>query len=116
MPWVNKIGALQAEIQQDPLEINAVIAGVWDASDAIVLQFASATDGCPLSAAAILRGAGFVGQLIGIGPVGLDRLAFGFRCGFDVLELSEADYRLLKPIHLSPMPFAYQPGDVYGTG
>ena len=48
--------------------------------------------------------------------VGLDRLAHGFRCGFDALEVSDDELAQLKPVHLSPFPGSYQPAPARSRG
>lgn len=85
-------------------------------AETLVLLFDSHKDGRAFSWAARLLSRGFQGRLVGIGPVGLDRLAQGFRCGFDALEVSDDEVKQLKPVHLSPFPGSYQPAPLHARG
>lgn len=109
MPLINQHGekvALSPTMALDPTESD--IASVGNRS-LITFAFDSSVDGKAFSAAALLRAEGYSGTLLGVGPVGLDRLAYGFRVGFDVLELTDAEWQLLQSHHLSPFPHHYQP-------
>ncbi len=75
----------------------------------VTLVFDGPTDGKAFSAAAVLRSEGYAGTLVGIGPVGIDRLTQGFRVGFDLLEITDTELQQLKPCHLAPFPHHYQP-------
>ena len=72
------------------------------------LVFETHVDGRAFSAAALFRSEGFDGQLIGTGDVGLDRVAYGFRTGFDLLWVTDEEFALLGEQHLSPFPSHYQ--------
>ena len=110
MPFVDHTGKATAPAIPEPTDSGTVTARSAGAAPAINLTFDSPTDGKAFSAAAVLRAEGYTGSLIGTGPVGLDRLAQGFRVGFDLLEVSEQELALLKPHHLLPFPHYYQPG------
>ncbi len=98
-----------ADMEHTPL------ADLLDA-DTVVLLFDSHKDGRAFSWAARLLSRGFRGRLVGVGPVGLDRLAHGFRCGFDALELTDEELTQLKRLHLSPFPGSYQPAPLRTLG
>jgi uncharacterized protein (DUF934 family) len=78
------------------------------ATDVVALSFEHANDGRSFSWAGLLRSEGFSGTLIGVGPIGLDRLACSFQVGFDAVQLSDHEYAELKEIHLRPFESSYQ--------
>lgn len=109
MPLIDSQGtvtAISPSEALDPTQSDTTTVG-----DVSIIAFAFDTpvDGKAFSAAALLRAEGYSGTLIGVGPVGLDRLAYGFRAGFDVLELTDDEWQQLQPHHLSPFPHHYQP-------
>ena len=109
MPLINPQGEVNALTPPEALDTtDSDITTVGDLS-MIAFAFDSPVDGKAFSAAALLRAEGYTGTLVGVGPVGLDRLAYGFRVGFDVLELTDDEWQQLKPHHLSPFPHHYQP-------
>ena len=109
MPLINPQGAATALTPPDTLDpTNSDLTTVGDLP-MMAFAFDSPVDGKAFSAAALLRAEGYTGTLVGVGPVGLDRLAYGFRVGFDVLELTDDEWQQLKPHHLSPFPHHYQP-------
>lgn len=110
MPLVDQTGKATLPAVPEPTDSGTVTARSAGTAPAINLAFDSPTDGKAFSAAAVLRAEGYTGSLIGTGPVGLDRLAQGFRVGFDLLEVTEQELALLKPHHLLPFPHYYQPG------
>lgn len=60
--------------------------------DLVALRFPSFTDGRPFSAARILRERyGFAGEIRAAGHVIPDQAQFLLQCGFDSIELAEAD-------------------------
>lgn len=75
------------------------------------IHFESFADGRGYSIARQLRRAGYAGTLRATGDNGLDQLFYLFRCGFDQAEISEADFDLLKPIHLRPFDGVLQPAE-----
>jgi len=109
MPLINSQGAVTALSPPDALDPTQ--SDMTSVGDVLMVAFAfdSPVDGKAFSAAALLRAEGYGGTLIGVGPVGLDRLAYGFRAGFDVLELTDDEWQQLQPHHLSPFPHHYQP-------
>lgn len=112
MPLINPQGAVTAVTPPEALDpTDSDITAVGDLS-MIAFAFDSPVDGKAFSAAALLRAEGYSGTLVGVGPVGLDRIAYGFRVGFDVLELTDDEWQQLKPHHLSPFPHHYQPASL----
>ncbi|MBS0253941.1 MAG: DUF934 domain-containing protein [Proteobacteria bacterium] len=75
----------------------------------VEVNFPAFTDGRGLSAARILREAGYAGELRAVGDVLVDQLAALRRCGFDAfapeVPLNEDDARAA----LARWPAAYQP-------
>ena len=78
------------------------------ATDVVALSFAHMNDGVSFSWAGLLRSEGFSGTLIGVGAIGLDRIAYSFQVGFDAVQLSDQEYAELKEIHLRPFESSYQ--------
>ena len=109
MPLIDRQGDVQERALGEVIGPAEASCAALGAATAATLVFDGVMDGKAFSAAALLRAEGFTGTLVGIGPVGLDRLAQGFRVGFDLLELTEGELTLLKPCHLQPFPHPYQP-------
>jgi len=109
MPLIDRLGSVQERALGEVIAPAEASAAVLGAATAATVVFDGVLDGKAFSAAALLRAEGFTGTLIGVGPVGLDRLAQAFRVGFDLLELTERELVLLKPRHLQPFPHYYQP-------
>jgi len=108
MPLIDSAGAITvvSNLQCTPLE-DARLQDLLPKSQ-VILHFESYGEGRPFSWAGLLRSSGYTGQIIGLGAVGLDRLAYGFRVGFDLLELTEAEFEMLSDFHLNPFPLVYQ--------
>lgn len=70
----------------------------------LAVHFEQFADGRGYSVARLLRRQGYQGILRATGDSGLDQLFYLRRCGFSEAELTEAEFKLLKPIHLAPIP------------
>lgn len=108
MPFVDKSGQVLAPPKFVSVAIEQFEPVADHAEQAIGLAFESHVDGRPFSAAAMFRSEGYAGWLIGTGEVGLDRLAYGFRTGFDLLWVTPEELALLSVQHLVPFPDHYQ--------
>lgn len=108
MPLIDSAGAIAAvsDLQCTPVD-EARLSDLLSKSR-VILRFESHAEGRPFSWAGLLRSSGYTGQIIGLGAVGLDRLAYGFRVGFDLLEITEAEFEVLSELHLNPFPLGYQ--------
>ena len=109
MPLINSHGEVISLSHPQPSDPTKTDTDSAAGLSIITFTFDSPVDGKAFSAAALLRAEGYAGTLVGVGPVGLDRLAYGFRVGFDVLEVTDAEWQQLKSHHLSPFPHHYQP-------
>lgn len=115
MPFIDRRGAV-VEAPSAPVISVDFFDRTPDLSEpAMVLIFDSFVDGRAFSAAALLRAEGYVGVLIGAGEVGLDRLAYGFRVGFDLLWIAPSEQALLQLRHLQPFPHSYQADQASGA-
>ena len=108
MPLIDDTGTPRDAVLPVPVDATATFRTVRDAA-VVALAFDGPVDGKAFSTAALLRAEGYTGILVGVGPVGLDRLAQGFRVGFDLLEVSDRELQQRQHFHLEPFPFYYQP-------
>lgn len=110
MPWITPEGQ-QVELPQEihhcnidePLQPSLLMH-----KQALLLPFTSAAEGRPFSWCSRLRRLGYSGPIVAAGELGLDRLAYAFRCGFSLAWLSDAEVGQLGPIHLRPFSHYYQ--------
>lgn len=68
----------------------AALVPLLGAVDLIAVRFPKFNDGRGFSIARQLRRAGFAGTLRAVGPLIPDQFAFALRCGFDEVEIGEA--------------------------
>lgn len=108
MPFIDQRGEAVAPPESITIEIDQFADTPALDATALTLPFESGVDGRAFSAAALYRAEGFEGQLIGTGDIGIDRLAYGFRSGFDLLWITDEELELLSPLHLTPFPDHYQ--------
>lgn len=106
MPIIDLVTA--ERVVGDALSVDLASPDVGSATT-VALHFDDFADGRGYSVARQLRRGGFTGRLRATGDSGLDQLFYLKRCGFDEAELSDAEFALLKPIHLAPIPVALQP-------
>lgn len=109
MPFINSRGIVSDAPSHSLWPIDDIEAIDLSHHSAIGLNFDNGNDGRAFSACALVRSAGFTGVVVGTGAVGLDRIAYAFRVGFDLVWLSESDLARLADIHLTPFPAHYQP-------
>ena len=111
MPWILADGTTtklpsNAHLCADGQVVNN--AETLNHHPALVLNFASDSDGRAFSQCAQLRRIGYKGLIAADGELGLDRLILAFRCGFSLAWISDEEYEQLSAIHLAPFHHYYQ--------
>lgn len=90
--------------QEDPL----ALAPFFDRLRLIALELPKFTDGRSFSSAALLRRAGWTGELRAVGDVQIDQLAFLARVGFDSFALRGDQDAARALSAFAPFPADYQ--------
>ncbi len=108
MPFVDPQGQVVDAPEYTVVEIETFDQSTVPEDSALGLPFEGGADGRAFSVAALLRAEGYRGTLVGTGEIGIDRLAYGFRTGFDLLWLAPEELELLGEQHLAPFPSHYQ--------
>lgn len=106
--FAGRAGALGLWLKSDQSPV--LVADDLAAFELIALEFPKFNDGRAFSYARLLRERyGFAGELRAVGEVLQDQLLFLERCGFDAVEMAEADAAARWQEALGEISVCYQP-------